>query len=201
MSKLKKILFILIYLSFSAFFYSQQNSTNTLPTTPGEVKLLTLPEIQKAFNDYWAPYDVKAGYYIENGEKKKAAGWKLFKRWEWYWEQRVNQVTGEFPNTNSVIEYEKSLGKLKKVTSGNESWVNLGTNSSAGGSAGIGRINCIAFHPDPDSTNTFWVGSPTGGIWRTTDGGTNWTILNNNMSVLGVSDSTEKNSIDTEICG
>ncbi len=57
--------------------------------------------------------------YIENGVKKKAPGWKIFKRWEWYWEQRVNQITGEFPTTNSVIEYEKYLNSqnnLSKIT-------------------------------------------------------------------------------------
>jgi len=101
-----------ILLIISPFFLQNsiaQNSTNKLLTTLDEDKILTLPEIQKLFNDYWDPYNVKGGYYLENGEKKKAAGWKLFKRWEWYWEQRVNIETGEFPTTTSDIEYEKSL--------------------------------------------------------------------------------------------
>ncbi len=79
----------------------------------------------------------------------------------------------------------KVKNSLSKSTTYNESWSNLGTNSSAGGYAGIGRINCIAFHPTDN--NTFWVGSPSGGIWKTTDGGANWTILNNDQLVLGVS--------------
>ncbi|MBK6538883.1 MAG: hypothetical protein IPG09_14315 [Ignavibacteria bacterium] len=44
----------------------------------------------------------------------------------------------------------------------------------------------MAFHPSDD--NTIWIGSPSGGIWKTTNGGTNWNILNDNEQVLGVSD-------------
>ena len=33
-------------------------------------------DIQKAFNDYWEPYNVVNGKYIENGAEKKAYGWK-----------------------------------------------------------------------------------------------------------------------------
>ncbi|MBK9097632.1 MAG: hypothetical protein IPM14_05775 [bacterium] len=186
---MKRILtstFILAVLFIS--FSIAQTQPNQLLTAYGENRILTLPDIQKSFNDYWDAYNVTDGYYFENGAKKKAAGWKIFKRWEWYWENRVNIETGEFPNTNSNNQYEKYLSspkKLSKITY-DENWVNLGTNSSTGGYAGIGRINCIAFHPT--DVNTFWVGSPSGGLWKTTDGGSSWTILNNNEMVLGVSD-------------
>ena len=139
--------------------------------------------------DYWDSKSLmKIGVADEDGEDGGAPGWALYKRWEYYWEQRINTQTGEFPKTNSVIEYEKykqSKNSLNKSTTYNESWSNLGTNSSDGGYAGIGRINCIAFHPTDN--NTFWVGSPSGGIWKTTDGGANWTILNNDQLILGVS--------------
>ena len=143
--------------------------------------------IQDAMNNYWASQNVKGGYVSVNDIETKVPNWKLYKRWEYYWEQRVNQTTGQFPTTNSVTEYEKYLttqNNLSKTTY-DESWANLGTNTSSGGYAGIGRINCIAFHPT--DANTFWVGSPSGGLWKTTNGGTSWTILNNNQLVIGVS--------------
>jgi hypothetical protein len=146
-------------------------------------------DIQRTMDSYWKSLNVKNGFVTENGVQRKVPGWKLYKRWEYFWEQRVNQVTGQFPQTNSVMEYDKyksSLSKLNKSNSFLGDWSNLGTNSSAGGYAGIGRINCVAFHPtDP---NTFWVGSPSGGIWKTTNAGSSWTILNDNQLVLGVSD-------------
>ena len=148
----------------------------------------TLNELRNAFNEYWTPYKVENGYYYDNGIKVKASGWKQFKRSEWLWEQRVNPVSGEFPSTSSLIEIEKNQMSLKK-TSGKAStanWTNLGTTNSLGGYAGIGRINCVAFHPT--DVNTYWVGAGAGGIWKTTDNGSSWTILNNSMSVLGISD-------------
>lgn len=77
------------------------------------------------------------------------------------------------------------MEKVANITSA-ANWTNLGTNSSTGGYAGIGRINCIAFHPT--DVNTYWVGSPSGGLWKTIDNGSTWTCLNNNMPVIGVSD-------------
>ena len=177
--------FVLATITMNSAF-SQNWQQNLSKRNPGD-KPLTLPEYQKAFNDYWDKFNVQDGYYYENGKKEKAPGWKIFKRWEYYWEQRVDLATGEFPKTTSVDEYEKYLktrNNIKK-TNYSESWTNLGTNSSSGGYAGIGRINCIAFHPT--DVNIFWVGSPSGGIWKTADGGGSWVILNDNESVLGVS--------------
>ncbi len=121
----------------------------------------TLYEQRKEFDEKWDKFDVKNGFYMENGKKTKAPGWKIFKRAEYYWEQRVDLKTGEFPKTTAVEEYEKVKNTLKKSEDFSSSWQNLGTNSSAGGYAGIGRINCIAFHPT--DVNTIWVGSPSGG--------------------------------------
>ncbi len=50
----------------------------------------------------------------------------------------------------------------------------------------LGRLNCIAFHPG--DANTFWVGAPQGGIWKTTDGGQNWMPLGDNLPVMRISD-------------
>lgn len=180
-------LFIVLFLAVSNLLKAQ------IPGTVIEKyhldKTSNFYQIQSAMNDYFSSLNVKNGTTLYKGVKTKVPGWKLFKRWEYYWEQRINPITGEFPQTNSVIEYNKyksSLSKLNNQTSYTGNWVNLGTNHSDGGYAGIGRINCVAFHPS--DLNTFWVGSPSGGIWKTTDGGSSWTILNDNQPVLGVSD-------------
>ena len=143
-------------------------------------------EIQKSFNDYWKPLNVKNGKYLKDGKLVKAPGWKLFKRWEWYWEARIDQSTGQFPKTSTAIEFEKFMQSSTQLKSTNGNWESLGPISSRGGYAGIGRINCISFHPA--DANTFWVGAPSGGLWTTTDGGTNWEVLTDENSVLGVSD-------------
>jgi autotransporter-associated beta strand protein len=39
---------------------------------------------------------------------------------------------------------------------------------------------------DPIDANTFYVGSPGGGVWKTTNGGTTWTPLTDNQSSLSI---------------
>ncbi|WP_210466820.1 Ig-like domain-containing protein [Rufibacter roseolus] len=161
-------------------------------------------EVKRAFDTYWKG-NVPAGGVVPKGK-----GYKQFKRWEWFWEPRVG-ASGVFPSPSVVAEeWEKykaahpeasqpSLkGKQSKgqgesdglslsvsQSSATGGWVALGPSSSPGGYNGVGRINCIAFHPtDP---NIFWVGSASGGIWKTTTAGTSWTPLTDNLPVLGVS--------------
>jgi len=163
--------------------YSQPWNQN-LPKSKSEQEL-TLFDYQKAFNEYWAPYKVENGKYVDkNGNLQKAYGWKQFKRWEEFWRTRVNAKTGEFPATNTYLEYQKIIDQKGNYKSGGN-WTCLGTNTSPGGYAGIGRINSIAFHPT--DTNTFWIGAPAGGLWGTTDAGNTWTVLTDSNGVLGVS--------------
>ncbi len=142
--------------------------------------------IKKAFEDYWAPYQVENGYYMKDGQKTKAPYWKLFRRWAYYWESRVNQRTGEFPKTSAAEEFRKYITANGSIEAAGSDWSSMGPSYSDGGYAGIGRINCISFHPA--DTNTFWVGAASGGLWKTVNGGASWTVLNDNMDVLGVSD-------------
>lgn len=142
--------------------------------------------IQKSFYDYWAPFHVGTnGYYVENGIRKKAHGWKQFKRWEWYWEQRVDPTTGSFPQKRAADFYsEQPKTDGSRAATGN--WTCMGPTTSPGGYFGLGRLNCVAFRPDDN--NTIYTGSPSGGLWKTIDGGTNWTVLTDKNDVLGVSD-------------
>ncbi|MBL0102098.1 MAG: hypothetical protein IPP49_20375 [Saprospiraceae bacterium] len=48
--------------------------------------------IQKEFNDYW-----------QNKTVERGKGWKQFKRWEWYWQDRVNSL-GHFPPAGLVLD-------------------------------------------------------------------------------------------------
>jgi hypothetical protein len=97
----------------------------------------------------------------------------------------VNPVTGEFPTTTAYEEYQRIRNQRGQNWRNSGNWVSLGTNSSTGGYAGIGRINTIAFHPT--DSMTFWIGAPAGGLWVTTDGAGSWQVLTDSNAVLGVS--------------
>lgn len=181
-----KIFFIVIIVILSFSFAFAQEIPESVIKKYNLNENSTFFEIKKAMNSYWESTGVDGGYRYKSGQKEKAAGWKLYKRWEYYWEQRVDQKTGKFPTKTAIEEAYSKRMDINQENDFSENWVSLGTNFSSGGYAGIGRINCIAFHPS--DANTYWVGSPSGGIWKTTNNGTNWTILNNNLSVIGVSD-------------
>ncbi|MFO8234015.1 MAG: T9SS type A sorting domain-containing protein [Bacteroidales bacterium] len=147
----------------------------------------TFYDIQNSFYDYWESQEAEDRYYYGDGKKKKVGGWKQFKRWEWFWEIRVDPETGTFPDVSAFEVYKEYLRKKStKQKSETIEWSNLGTSSSKSGYHGIGRINCVGFHPEND--DIYWVGSPSGGLWKTTDGGKNWTVQNDDHTVIGVSD-------------
>jgi photosystem II stability/assembly factor-like uncharacterized protein len=166
------------------FSANSQAWRDNLPQEKLESGNLKLSDYQEAFNEYWEPYNVENGYYMEDGVRRKAPGWKQFKRWEWKAEYLVNGK-GEFPATTTASEmekYNKAYGGSRNP-SGN--WYNIGYSITNGGYEGVGRVNCIAFHPT--NSNHFWLGAPAGGLWETIDGGANWAPLTDANTVLGVS--------------
>ena len=162
-----------------------QEWKNYLPKDKIENGTLTLFDYQKAFNQYWDAYDVVDGYYMLNGDKQKAYGWKQFRRWEWFWESRVDPVTGAFPE-KSALEVFIAFNEGRSIDSNSGNWTSMGPSSTSGGYAGLGRLNCIGFHPTDD--DTFYVGAAAGGVWKTTDGGSNWSPISDDIAALGISD-------------
>ncbi len=170
LSGLKKILPILLLLFLGSIATAQPWNANI--TNPNA----TFFDIQNAFNDYWK--DKTPG---------KGEGYSAFKRWEWYWQQRVSP-SGEFPPVDiNYSEYQKFVSNkmLYKASPIKTQWSFLGPANTPSGYNGIGRINCVAFHPN--DTSTMWVGSPSGGIWKTKDLGKSWIPLSDYNAVLGVS--------------
>ena len=173
MKKIKKTnLLFLLLLSFQMGF-SQPWMNKVTSEKP------TFQEIQTAFNEYWKDRPIEKG-----------KGYKPFKRWEWYWESRL-LPNGEFPSPSITWDefhkyYSQRNQNAQRSAQSTANWTFSGPSSSNGGYSGLGRINCMAFHPT--DANTFWVGTPAGGLWKTTNGGTDWTTSTDNLPVLGVSD-------------
>jgi photosystem II stability/assembly factor-like uncharacterized protein len=121
-------------------------------------------------------------------EPTKRVGFKAFNRWENFWSTRV-LPDGSFPspdhNEKEWAKYQREHPASNSDSGNPANWTNLGPNSSAGGFAGVGRIDCIAFHPtNPD---IIWVGSPSGGLWKSTNGGTLWVpVTDNYVSALAL---------------
>lgn len=160
--------------------------TQTMPAQPWlervHSKNPTFQEIREAFNDYWKDKPIVKGQ-----------GYKQFKRWEWFWESRL-LPNGQFPNPaatwDACIEYRAThkhvASKRAETIMSSANWKSRGPSTVRSTSEGLGRINCVAFHPT--EANTMWIGAPAGGLWKTTNGGTTWNTRTDTLPVLGVSD-------------
>jgi len=137
--------------------------------------------IQKKFNEYFAGRDSGRG-----------TGYKQFKRWEDFMEPRVFP-SGKLINPSKLaldaeLRYSSRKRGKEVITEHTGNWYSLGIKSyvrTTGWNGGMGRINCIAPHPtDPQ---TLFAGSPSGGLWKTTDKGKSWMPLSDGIPVIGVS--------------
>ncbi|MBX2889286.1 MAG: fibronectin type III domain-containing protein [Saprospiraceae bacterium] len=142
--------------------------------TSAENPAADYPTLRQAFYDFW-----------EGKTPGKGQGYNVFKRWEWFWQSRV-LPDGSFPPANiKEIEWGNYLAaRPGKGGISAANWTSMGPNYSASGYNGIGRVNCIAV--DPSAANTIWVGAPTGGLWKTENGGATWTTHTDQLTVLSV---------------
>ncbi len=136
-------------------------------------------DVQKKFEEYWK------GKNYERGK-----GWKQYKRWEEFMIPRTYPTGERFNPAVAHIEFQKYLEKyLESDNPVYGDWTSMGpttwVNGVSGYNPGNGRINCVLV--DPNNPNIFYVGAPAGGIWKSTNGGNNWTVLSDNFTVLGVS--------------
>lgn len=98
-------------------------------------------------------------------KNEKGRGWKQFKRWQSFWKPRL---LGKRIDTKQSTNEVRSYGK---------SWASLGPsivpiNKLTYPSSGLGRINIIK--PDPNNLNNLWLGSASGGLWKSESRGAIW---------------------------
>ncbi len=159
---------------------------------------LTKPYLEKAKEQTITFYDVQQAFYNWTNSTRAdlQKGTKRFKRWEWFYEPRV-YPTGKMPNPNiNFIEWQKEHSKSTSFNknayqSKTSNWLSISPNEvpipvDDQNIIGMGRINCIEFHPsDPD---IIWIGASQGGLWKTTDGGATWVCLTDNLPLNRISD-------------
>ncbi len=138
--------------------------------------------------------------WFETHDQGKGTGYKQFQRYLSFMEPRV-YPTGEFPEEALWAAYQYVEANRLKSGSFTASWSPIGpfdvpTDLIGDRRAGAGRINCITFHPnDPD---IFYVGAPSGGVWKTINGGDDWATTTDQLPALGVSD-IAVNPLDPDI--
>ena len=126
----------------------------------------------------------------------RGTGYKQFKRWE-YMAERMQGDDGRLvPEIDYIRELQRWESYLNENPSarsaggGTGNWVEEGPttwNDYQGWNPGIGRVTGFAI--DPADNDHIVIGAQTGGVWKTTNGGTSWTPLTDyfvNLDVYSV---------------
>ena len=189
---MKKHLLIILFaqLGFTASLFAQQTGfTTSVDDTfnyPYYIDMMAdrnvnFFDVQRAFEKYWT-----------NRNHSKTGSYKPFKRWEYYMSTRVNpDGTRPAPehNLNEYLNYFGSWNSLYSTASVTGNWQELGPRplptNGTGQPNGLGRVAAIAVHPT--NGNIIFIGAPAGGLWKTTNHGTNWTSNTDMLPTLGVS--------------
>ncbi len=153
--------------------------------------------IQNSRDVQFSEIQQKAESYFADKDKGRGSGYKQWKRWEYMTKRRLNP-DGTVANwtARNWDAYQKYFvsGENSNIKNGdgtettNGFWDFIGPSNytnGAGWNGGVGRVNCIAFHPS--NANIIYLGTPAGGLWKTINGGTNWFCLTDGMPSIGVS--------------
>jgi hypothetical protein len=142
--------------------------------------------IQQAFHEHWKDKDVSV----------KGHGYKQFRRWEEMMEPRVYPSGDITLPTRTWEIYEEYLKNDPRTGSksmlASTTWTAVGPFGPLNGLAvnnlprKAGRYNFVTFHPS--IATTFWCGSPSGGLWKTTNNGASWTTNTDNLATMGMAD-------------
>jgi len=190
---MKKILPILIAFSAINFCYSQfnadspwikqlkQNTSATELQQRNSNQPFTFHEVQQAFNQYWQTHDPIL----------KGSGYKPFKRWEFMVENEVDE-NGYLPTAQNIWDAWVAKNQIqvnsKAMMADQSNWSAIGpftTTGTGSWSTGQARINTIIV--DPNNATTWYAGAPAGGIWKSTNSGTTWSPMSDNLPQIGVS--------------
>lgn len=130
--------------------------------------------------NFYEVCEVAEAYFETIDKDAKGSGWKGYQRWKAENESKF-YPSGDRDNVDPYL-VQKSYERLAEE-SGTEKvlftdgWeeVGPGTIDSLTGhySAGLGRLE--TFYVNPEDEDVIYVGTRSGGFWKTLDGGTTWT--------------------------
>lgn len=186
LDKMKKI--VLLIMLFSCFWVYPQFNPNApwmVNNAAAKSGQANIDDLVTAFNQYWSTRDYK----------KKGSGYKPFKRWEYHWRNNTNpqgflitprEMWNAFNEKNSRLN-NRNNSTTSSVQVPVSNWEPLGpfSNATPESTRARGRVNTILV--DPSNPNIVYMGTPAGGIWKSTNAGTSWTAMSDNLPQIGVS--------------
>ena len=165
------------FLGFSQFNPAAPWMANSL-TSRSEA---TIDELVTQFNQYWSTRD----------KTVKGSGYKPFMRWEYHWRNYTNEqgyIMSSDDFWNAWRQKKQAQFNRSNMSLPVSNWQPVGpfTHTNTGSwSSGQGRVNIV--HVDPSNPNTVYLGAPAGGLWKSTNNGSTWIPLTDELPQIGVS--------------
>jgi len=164
--------FLLIFCSFSVFSqpwqFGKRSYSDDFYTT------------QQNFRLYW-----------ENKPIQKGKGYKQFRRWENFMNPRLYQGANFLSSEKLFEVWKNQKNSLKSDNDNLGKWIFQGPvsaipyqNSTL--TNGIGRVNVLIPHPTDEKI--LYAGTANGGLWKSINGGDSWTVQNDDLLTIGISD-------------
>jgi photosystem II stability/assembly factor-like uncharacterized protein len=187
----KLYLVFLIFLAFNINVSAQNEGQNSLTA---EQFLSELFASDKTFDQITTAADLFFKQRYPNLTKaelcqgeNRDGDFVKYERWKSFWKHHLNEdgTLGDF--TKSRQDALKSGSNNPACTEEDflVNWTNSNYTSNMGWQIDQGRTNCMAFHPTNE--DIFYVGASFGGLWKTTDGGSSYTLLNDDLPHAAVS--------------
>ncbi|MHB8486960.1 MAG: WD40/YVTN/BNR-like repeat-containing protein [Candidatus Acidiferrales bacterium] len=133
------------------------------------------------------------------GEHEHDSALQIRKRADWFFHQRafplghipadarlkalqqveqMRRTKGVFMNQFAAAASER-VPSFQNITPNTSAWTSIGPQPTASSFFGnvSGRVTALAIDPCDATGNTIYAGAAQGGVWKTIDGGTNWTPM------------------------
>ncbi len=145
--------------------------------------------LERRDGDFYTIQKEAIDYFNTKGSGK-GTGYKQYKRIEWFLEDRV-YPSGELSLVNSVNLYNEIVSfnkKYPRTKSSDDKWTPMSLtkydNVDGHWSPGTGRMDRVMV--DPSDNRIIYAGAPTGGLWKSVDGGQTWEPKTDKLPSIGI---------------
>jgi hypothetical protein len=129
-------------------------------------------------------------HFDTTNKNTKGSGYKQFQRWRYATESKF-APEGDRSNVSplfAIEQYQLFITNNKKTRGIHNGWQELGPKYidtiTGHYAAGLGRVE--DFYVKPSNPNIIYLGSRSGGFWRSTNGGTTWQGTTDTLVASGV---------------
>lgn len=189
--KILLIFFLVLISSGNSFSQHEEEENEEIPEFM-EMRKPDFHKIQKRANRYFRRKKLREkddglsrdSFAFENvmGGREEDNEYHRYKRWEWFWRDRVNP-DGSFPDPlKSFDVYKQMQGHIKRSKNATAQWTSIGMKTNSGGYWGLGQARSVAVFPGNPSI--YYVTTVGGGVWKTTNGGTSYTPIGDGLPQL-----------------